>query len=91
VVNPEAVVVRLDVAEAQTTHRLDLGYLTSLSDDAVPALVAARPALSGRQADTISGRLCSERQPGSGWANLNVAALAADGARRSACGTPSAG
>jgi hypothetical protein len=84
-VNPEALVVRLDVAEAQTTHRLDLDYLTALSDDAVPALVATRPALSGPQAHTIRGRLCSGREPGSGWANLNLAALAAQSARRSAC------
>jgi hypothetical protein len=45
VVNPEAVVVRHNVAFAVRTGKLDAVYLAMLSDDATPALVhAARTA-----------------------------------------------
>jgi hypothetical protein len=91
VANPEDLVVRLNVAEARATHRLDLDYLTSLSDDAVPALVAARADLASSQAAAVRERLCPGSGPASDWAARNLAGDAAERARRSACGVRAQG
>ncbi|MCA9970473.1 MAG: DUF4173 domain-containing protein [Anaerolineales bacterium] len=45
--NPEARIVRQNVARYQETSDLDAAYLTTLSADAVPALAAALPLLAG--------------------------------------------
>src|SRR5260370_40272971 len=49
-VNPEAVAVSLNTNHAQTAHKIDGDYLSQLSSDATPALLASRdatdPALS---------------------------------------------
>ena len=39
IANPEAVVVALNTNHAQSTHKLDLDYLATLSSDATPALL----------------------------------------------------
>jgi hypothetical protein len=39
VVNPEALVVSLNIDRAQTTHKIDAQYLATLSNDAAPALL----------------------------------------------------
>jgi len=44
--NPDAFIVRTNVARAQGGRSLDVHYAASLSADAVPALVAALPSLS---------------------------------------------
>lgn len=41
VINPEAIVVSLNTERAQTTHKVDAGYLATLSSDATPALLAS--------------------------------------------------
>jgi hypothetical protein len=41
-VNPEAVVVGLNVDRATTTHKIDVQYLSELSSDATPSLLASR-------------------------------------------------
>ena len=46
VVNPESVVVSLNVNHASTTHKIDSEYLSQLSSDAIPALLSATSQLS---------------------------------------------
>lgn len=46
VMNPDAFIVRVNVAHMQSGRALDIGYVTSLSADAVPALVEALPAMN---------------------------------------------
>lgn len=51
-INPEAVVVSLNASHARTAHKIDTDYLSQLSSDATPALLASRasidPALRGQ-------------------------------------------
>jgi hypothetical protein len=42
VINPEALVVSLNIDRAQTTHKIDAQYLATLSNDATPALLTSR-------------------------------------------------
>lgn len=46
VVNPEALVVRVNAARAARGHAFDVAYHATLSADALPALLRAAPALS---------------------------------------------
>jgi hypothetical protein len=39
VLNPEAIVVSLNIDRAQATHTIDTQYLATLSSDATPALL----------------------------------------------------
>src|SRR5215472_1745724 len=85
-VDPEALVVRLDVSEAHATQRLDVDYLTSLSNDAVPALTAAIPSLDPAAQQAVRDRLCPGAPPPPGWAGYNASAVATAAARARACG-----
>jgi hypothetical protein len=83
-VNPEAVVARHNVHRAV---RFDAGYLSTLSDDAVPALVAALPRLDPTRREAVRAAVCSSA-PGPrfhGWASANRARHDADAARRRVC------
>jgi hypothetical protein len=86
VVNPEAVVVRRNVALAQQTGRFDSTYLSWLSDDAVPEMVRTLPRLSAPLQAIFVDEICS-RPPRTtkGWAAWNAAHSAADDARRQVC------
>jgi hypothetical protein len=86
VVNPEAVVVRRNVALAQQTGRFDNSYLSWLSDDAVPEMVRTLPRLSAPLQASVVSAICS-RPPRTtkGWAAWNAARQAADDARRRVC------
>jgi len=55
--NPQRVVVEYNLAHASTVP-LDMRYLTSMSSDAVPTLVAAMPKLSEADAAYVQRRLC---------------------------------
>lgn len=69
VMNPEAVIVRTNVANA---HALDRKYLLTLSDDAVPALVAVLP----------RSEVCTGRKFPDDWRSWNVSrAVAANACR----------
>src|SRR5207244_1654051 len=59
-VNPDALIVRTNVAQAHGDGTFDGSYATSLSADAVPALVAALPRLGRRDRCTVAGHLVSE-------------------------------
>jgi hypothetical protein len=41
-VNPEAIVVALNTSHAQSAHKIDAAYMSELSSDATPALLASR-------------------------------------------------
>jgi hypothetical protein len=86
VADPEAYVVRHNVAFAQRSHRFDPAYLAGLSDDAVPALLAAIPSLGARARAAVYARLCP-RGPSQwqGWAAFNLARHRADVALTKAC------
>ena len=91
VANPEAFVVRHDVARAEQGVPLDPAYLRSLSDDAGPALVHAA-ATSGNQAvredlEPVAG--CTDRRHG--VAALNLAAIRADDEQPAPCEATHAG
>jgi hypothetical protein len=85
--SPESVVVRLNVARAEQTGKLDVDYLASLSDDAIPAALAADSNLSVADRRVLRAAICATDRPaGTGWAAFNVATQAALGARRQTCG-----
>ena len=65
-VNPEAMVVRFNVDHADESP-LDLDYLTSLSNDAVPALIDAMPGLDPEQQLFVRNRLCQRPLPDPAW------------------------
>ncbi len=52
--NPDALIARRNLARYQQTGDLDIFYLTNLSDDAVPELIAALPLLDGDEQTVCS-------------------------------------
>ena len=58
VVNPEQLVVERNLARAQQGAELDTDYLWQLSDDAVPLLAAALPALGPGTQGEVLARIC---------------------------------
>ena len=90
VVNPEAVVVRHNVAFAERSGRFDPVYLTDLSDDAVPALVDALPRLDPAARVVVLDRVCEMGSAGQAtrpWWSYNGARDAAVEARNRVCAT----
>ena len=85
--DPEAFVVRHNVAWAEDGAPLDVAYLAGLSDDAVPALVdELGPAAFTVEAYDVFGRRslrCYDEA--TGVAALNLAAARAADARRESC------
>ena len=78
IVNPEALVVRLNVNQSSANHLLDPDYLAGLSDDAVPDLFKALPQIDSRQQSEIRRQLCQrEESQDGGWAGYTVAQQAA--------------
>lgn len=57
--NPDAVIVRRNLARYEETGDLDVSYLGTLSDDAVPALVSSLSIVSGESAEELRGVLRS--------------------------------
>jgi hypothetical protein len=88
IMNPEAVVVRRNVALAEETGRFDPAYVLWLSDDAVPEMVRTLPRLPATVQSNLLSDICS-RPPRTtrGWAAWNAAHRAADDARRQVCPT----
>lgn len=88
VANPEALVVRHNVAFAERTGRFDPDYLAELSDDAVPALVDALPRLAPEARRVVLDAVCtmgSAGRPRRSWWSYNGARDAAAEARNSVC------
>lgn len=91
VANPEAMVVDYNVARWQRTDRVDLHYLTTeLSDDAVPALLAATERLDPPRAALLRAAVCVEFTPSRADSPLafNVAQFRASAALRTSCRGP---
>jgi hypothetical protein len=84
--NPEAIIVRRNVDRLAGTEDFDPQHLTSLSDDAVPALLDALPALAADDAAQVRAGVCAgdRRTAGGPWA-FNTSASAAADARAAAC------
>lgn len=86
----EAVLVRRNVAHAQRTGQFDAGYLSDLSDDAVPAMAAALPDLPPEARGAIRDAICDPWRivlAGDGLAGWNRSVRRADAIRRSRCGS----
>jgi hypothetical protein len=85
-VNPEAIVVALNVDHAQSTHRIDAQYFADLSSDAAPALLADRAQLDPALNRDISRVVCSgPRSYSASPAAFNLSDAAAATARRKSC------
>jgi hypothetical protein len=61
VLNPDALIVRVNVAHAQAGRAFDADYATSLSADAYPALLESLPALSRYNRCVIANNLLDRR------------------------------
>jgi len=85
-VNPEAVIVALNTSHAQTAHKIDGEYLSQLSSDATPALLASRPSIDASLRSRIDEVVCAGPRTYSppaaafNWSDSQAAA-----ARRSGC------
>jgi Domain of unknown function (DUF4173) len=86
VLNPEAIVVALNVDHAQSTHKIDAQYFAELSSDATPALLADHAQLDPSAGGDISRVACSGRHTYSvSLAAFNLSDAAAAAARRKSC------
>lgn len=84
VANPEGVIVRANVdrMEAANTPELDVGYLTELSADAVPALLASLDRLSERERCGVAASLLEKWGPSAASEDWRAWDLATARARR---------
>lgn len=86
VLNPEALVVTLNVDHARSAHKIDAGYLAELSSDAMPALLDSRGALEPALRDQVAEVACAgPRQYSAGLAAFNWADAQAAASRRASC------
>ena len=83
--NPEAVVVERNARHHERTGRLDPSYLARLSDDAVPALVAALPRLDAASQQVLREAICARPGPARSGLSYNRSAERADEARSAIC------
>jgi hypothetical protein len=84
--NPEAIVVALNVDHAQSTHRIDAQYFAELSSDATPALLAGRAQLEASAAGDVSRLACAgPHSYAASPAAFNLSDAAAASERRKAC------
>lgn len=86
VVNPEALVVQLNVDRANQTHKIDAQYFHELSSDAAPALLASRTRLDPTLWPDVMAVACAgARTYAPNPAGFNWADGEAVDARRSLC------
>ena len=87
--DPEAIVVRLNVDRAVSTHKIDAQYLGGLSNDATPAILAARSAIDAALWQELQTAACGgPRSYAPGPAAFNQADAEAAGARHRSCNLP---
>ncbi len=85
-VNPEALVVRRNVALAERTGRFDTSYLFELSDDAIPELVRTLPRLDATTQAAVLAHVCEvPATADGGWAGWNRSERKAIAARDQVC------
>ncbi len=86
VINPEALVVRRNVALAERTGRFDTSYLFELSDDAIPELVRTLPRLDAATQAEVLAHVCGvPAKAEGGWAGWNHSERKATAARNQVC------
>jgi len=86
VANPEAIVVALNTNHAQAAHRIDSEYLSELSSDATPALLASRAQLEAALRQQVTDAACrGPREYAPPLAGYNWADAAAAEARHTGC------
>jgi len=79
VANPEAVVVAFNTNHAQTAHKIDSQYLSELSSDATPALLASRAQLEPSLRQQVTEAACQGPRtyapplPGYNWSDAAAA------------------
>jgi hypothetical protein len=61
--NPDAFIAESNAGRAQTVRRFDVRYVTSLSADAVPALIEALPTLSDGQRRPVAQAVLARWSP----------------------------
>ena len=85
-VNPEALVVSLNTSHAQTAHKIDGDYLSQLSSDATPALLASRSSIDPALRAQVDQVVCSgARTYSPPLAAFNWSDAQAAKARRNGC------
>jgi hypothetical protein len=85
-INPEAVVVMLNVDHAKSSHKIDSGYFAELSSDATPALVTSRESLDPALRLQLDKVVCAgPSQYSVSLAAFNWADAQAAAARRANC------
>lgn len=82
--NPEAYVVRYNVSHTSPSG-LDIPYLASLSDDAVPELVESREQLTAVQSAELTDLLCDRPSAPTGWASWSYSRVTAAEALEQIC------
>lgn len=86
VVNPEALVVGLNVNRASQTHKIDAQYFSELSSDAAPALVSSRSKIDPALWPSVQAVVCAgPRSYSADTSAFNWADAEAASARREAC------
>jgi len=79
VLNPDAFIAEQNVARYQATGKLDIHYLTTLSDDAVPTLVRVKSQLASADRDILENHLRHRLEqletdiPRQGWPSIHLA------------------
>jgi hypothetical protein len=85
-INPEGMVVTLNVDHAQSTHKIDASYFAELSSDATPGLLASRAGLDPTLREQVNNVACAgPRQYSAGLPAFNWADAQAAAARRANC------
>lgn len=83
IVNPDGLIVRANVARVGRGESLDVSYLNSLSDDAVPALVSAWGRFDPAQrCELRNGVIDREQRRKAGWQSWNLGRWRAARARQ---------
>ena len=81
-VNPDALIARTNVDRSRTGAEIDPGYLEGLSDDAVPALIAALPQLDEPVRRRLAANLLARRSDDDwrtwNWSRAHADALLAE-------------
>ena len=87
VVNPERLVVDRNIDHYEQTGKLDTAHLALLSDDAVPAIVAALPRLDPVTRAAAVDAVCGAAPSGGrDWLSASLSASRAADARAKVCG-----
>ncbi|TMB44427.1 MAG: DUF4173 domain-containing protein, partial [Chloroflexi bacterium] len=85
-VNPEAIVVGLNTSHAQSAHKIDAAYMSELSSDATPALLASRGQLDPSLRQNVDRVACvGKRSYALSLAAFNWSEAQAAAARRASC------